>query len=199
MSDRRWWARLARLGIAALGVAALVTLPLQQFDDPGFSLGNFFSYFTILSNAVAVVVLLVGAIAAPTGAAWQWVRGATTTAMVITAIVYALLLSGIDVNLHIDWVNGVLHRVVPLYLLVDWAVFRPRRLPRRSWLSWLTVPLVYGVYTLIRGPIVNWYPYPFLDPRAQGYLEMTLSVVMVFAGMAALAGGVFWLGTRRAA
>ena len=118
--------------------------------------------------------------------------------MVITGIVYALLLSGIDVNLNIDWINDVMHRLLPLVLLIDWAVLRPRRLPPNAWWTWLAIPLAYGVYTLTRGPFVDWYPYPFIDPRAQGYLSMTLSIVVVFLGMAALAFGVYWLGTRGA-
>ena len=53
-----------------------------------------------------------------------------------------------------------------------------------------------SIYTLTRGPIVDWYPYPFIDPRSQGYLSMTLGVVVVFIGMTALSAGVYWLGTR---
>ena len=34
---------------------------------------------------------------------------------------------------------------------------------------WLSFPLVWIVYTLIRGAIVNKYPYPFLDPVHGGY------------------------------
>ncbi|MEP9393513.1 Pr6Pr family membrane protein [Gordonia sp. VNK1] len=197
VSEQLWWVRLLRLAAAGLGAAALIILPVQQADVPGFSLANYFSYFTVLSNVAAVIVLAVGALAAPDSAAWQWIRGAVTTAMVITGIVYALLLSDIDVNLDIDWINDVLHRLLPVLLLVDWAVIRPRRLPDHSWWTWLLVPLVYGVYTLTRGPFVDWYPYPFIDPRTQGYLSMTLSMVIVFVGMAGLSFAVFWLGTRR--
>ncbi|KAF0970311.1 hypothetical protein BPODLACK_01364 [Gordonia sp. YY1] len=40
--------------------------------------------------------------------------------MVITGIVYALLLSGVDVDVTYGWVNDVLHRIIPLVILVDW-------------------------------------------------------------------------------
>lgn len=62
--------------------------------------------------------------------------------MVITGIVYALLLSGVDVDVTYGWVNDVLHRIIPLVMLVDWIVVRAKRLPERSWLTWLAVPLV---------------------------------------------------------
>ncbi len=196
ISDRVWWVRVLRLMAAGLGAAAVIVLPIRQADVPGFTIANYLSYFTVLSNIAAVLVLFVEAIAAPESAAWQWFRGAVTTCMVITGIVYALLLSGIDVHTGSDWVNDVVHRLMPVVLLLDWALLRPRRLPSHSWWTWLAFPLFYGVYTLIRGPVVDWYPYPFIDPRGQGYLSMTLSIVVVLLGMAALAFGVFWLGTR---
>ncbi|MGV9669049.1 Pr6Pr family membrane protein [Gordonia sp. NPDC003504] len=197
VSDQLWWVRLLRLAAAGLGAAALIILPFEQADVPGFTLANYFSYFTVLSNVAAVAVLAVGALAAPDSPAWQWIRGAVTTCMAITGIVYALLLSNIDVNVNTEWINDVLHRLLPVLLLLDWAVIRPRRLPGHSWWTWLLIPLVYGVYTLTRGPFVDWYPYPFIDPRSQGYLSMTLSIVIVFVGMAGLSFAVFWLGTWR--
>lgn len=194
--SRLWWARLLRLAFAALGCAALIALPVYRWGAAGFTLANYFSYFTVLSNVATVIVLLVGALIAPNSPSWQWVRGAVTTMMVITGIVYALLLSGIDVNLNIGWINDVMHRVMPLVILIDWIVLRAWRLPDRSWLTWMAIPLIYGVYTLSRGPVVDWYPYPFIDPRAQGYVSMTISLVVVLIGMTLMSFGVYWLGTR---
>ena len=191
-----WWIRLLRIAFAALGVSALVYQAALRHGDAGFTLANFFSYFTVLSNIVAALVLLAGGLFAPSTPMWEWLRGAATTCMVITGIVYALLLQGIDVDVTYAWVNDVLHRVIPLVMLLDWIVVRARRLPERAWLTWLAIPLVYGVYTLIRGPIVDWYPYPFIDPRGQGYLSMTISLVVVFVGMAFMSFGVYWVGTR---
>lgn len=194
--DGQLWVRVLRFVAAVVGIAAIAYVPVTASE--GFGFANYFSYFTILSNVGAAIVLLGGALLAPIGLRWQWFRGAATTAMLITAIVYALLLSHIDVSLSGEWTNTVLHRLIPLVLLIDWAVFRPKSLPALSWVTWLAFPLIYGVYTLTRGPIVDWYPYPFIDPRSQGYLSMTLGVVVVFIGMTALSAGVYWLGTRGA-
>ena len=89
-----------------------------------------------------------------------------------------------------------MHRVMPLVILIDWIVLRAWRLPDRSWLTWMAIPLIYGVYTLSRGPVVDWYPYPFIDPRTQGYVSMTISLVVVLIGMTLMSFGVYWLGTR---
>ncbi len=193
--DRTWWVRLLRLAAAAVGLSALIALPINNWDRPGFTLSNYFSYFTVLSNVLTVVVLLIGAIAAPSSGWYSWLRGLATTCMIITGIVYALLLANIDVQLDVQWINNTMHRLMPLLILLDWILLRARRLPARSWLTWLLAPLVYGVYSLTRGPFVDWYPYPFIDPRTQGYFTMTLSLIVVLVGMAGLSAGVYWVGT----
>ena len=40
--------------------------------------------------------------------------------MLITMVVYAVLLADVDVMLTDKWINDVLHRIVPLVLLLDW-------------------------------------------------------------------------------
>ncbi len=44
-------------------------------------------------------------------------------------------------------------------------MLRAKQLP-----VWFIFPLGYLLYSLIRGPIAHWYPYPFLNPdKAGGY------------------------------
>jgi hypothetical protein len=48
----------------------------------------------------------------------------------------------------------------------------------------LIYPMLYLVYSLIRGPIVDWYRYPFLDPdEAGGYLGVALYSVGITVGI----------------
>ncbi|MEU0546016.1 Pr6Pr family membrane protein [Nocardia sp. NPDC005978] len=183
------WIRLLRLGFGAFGVFALAYGPIKGMDDPAYSVANYFSYFTILSNVIGVVVLLVGALRDPGDRRWQVVRGAATLYLVITGIVYALLLADIDVQLQEQWLNTYLHRIMPLVLLIDWLLVPAAiTLSARLIGNWLVFPIVYGVYTLIRGPIVDWYPYPFIDPRERGYLAMSggLALMVVFFVILAL-------------
>jgi len=194
---RTWPVRALRLAAAALGLTALITLPVDATSNNGsFNLANYFGYFTVLSNILAVLVLLIGAVLAPSAPWFTWLRGLATTCMVVTAVVYAMLLRNVDVQINMQWINDVMHRYLPLIVAVDWIVLSAKNLPRRSWITWLAAPLVYGVYSLIRGPIVDWYPYPFLDPRSQGYGSMVISLIVVFIGMIGMSAGVAWLGTR---
>ena len=188
--------RVLRVAAAGYGIAALATA-LDQRTGP---LSNFFSYFTIESNVLAAVVLLVGGLVAPRSTGWAYFRGAVTLYMTITGIVYATLLSDIPVGLTSAWINTALHRVLPLLLLADWVLFPPwPRVSYKAALGWLAFPLAYLAYSLIRGPFADFYPYPFLDPRPHGYDHVVVYAVVLAVGMAALALIVAWIATARLA
>ncbi len=84
-----------RLATAGLGIAALATALVQSTG----SVANFFSYFTVESNVLAIVVLAGGAVLTRCPRGWPYFRGAVTLYLAITGIVYALLLSDVDVQL----------------------------------------------------------------------------------------------------
>ncbi|MFE6925713.1 Pr6Pr family membrane protein [Nocardia sp. NPDC057663] len=192
-----WWIRAYRIGFAALGLVALLWIPLRNIDSATFSLTNYLSYFTIESNILGVIVLFVGGLLAPQGRGWHLFRGAVTLYMLITMVVYAVLLARIDVMLNDKWINDIMHRYLPLILVLDWMlVAMPQRLRPSPQLigQWLLFPLIYGIYSLIRGPIVDWYPYPFIDPRQQGYVSMALGLVVLTLVFAVLAVAMASLG-----
>ncbi|MBL1078966.1 Pr6Pr family membrane protein [Nocardia sp. 2] len=194
------WGRLVLFVFAVLDIAACVWTATHLRPGGAGAVANFFSYFTIQSNIVIIAVLLIIAARDPQGRRWQIVRGAATLYITITGIVYALLLQNVDVDIEYPWTNDVLHRVTPLVALADWLLV-PAALGVTARLAgaWLIYPIVYGVYTLIRGPIVDWYPYPFIDPRQQGYLSMAIGLVVLVVGFVVLAVAVIALGDLAAA
>ena len=180
--------RILRFAFAVLGFVALAWIPLRNLDTPSFSVANYFSYFTILSNVLALVVLLVGAVSDPQSERWQLFRGATTLYMVITGIIYAVLLADVDVQLTDKWINDTLHRYIPLVILLDWLISPPRmRISDGRSVTWLWFPLAYGIYTLVRGPFADFYPYPFIDPRSNGYLQMGIGLVVLLLAFVLMA------------
>ena len=188
----RTWIRVLRAAWAAVTLAAVMTQLVFGLARPTFSVTNFLSFFTIQSNLLAALALLVLAVRGTDGVAAMWLRGLATLCMVTTGIVYVLLLSGLEEQLQtpIPWVNTVLHYAGPVLLLLDW--FGDRSGPdlgvRRA-LLWLLFPLAWLGYSLVRGPIVDWYPYPFLDPRPGGYgpvLVACLGIAVVVSGLALL-------------
>jgi len=166
----------------------------------GNSVVNFFSFFTIQSNIIGAAAITIAALAgrAARGAIWlSQLRGAATLYMGITGMIFSLLLSGTDVQTPIPWVNSTLHYVFPLFIVIDWLVDRSvRPLAFRQGLVFLVYPVAYGAYCLIRGPIVDWYPYPFLDPRLHGYLYVVVMMVFVAIVGLALAWLLCWTSRR---
>ena len=182
---------------ALLGIAAMAYQVAWSSDRGTFNAGNFFSFFTIESNLLAAVVLGVGALRDPGGRGWQLFRGAVTLYMTITGVVYNLLLTDAGVGLTQAWVNDVLHLIVPLAVLADFLLAPPVPPPSyRQALAFLAFPLAYFAYSLIRGSIVDWYPYPFLDVDAHGYDGVALNAVLLAIGMAALSCLLAWINRR---
>jgi hypothetical protein len=188
-----------RSGFALLGLAAIVAQLLDLANTGVFDPVNFFSYFTIQSNLIAIAVLLWAA------ATWRdadnprldFVRGAATTYLTITFIVFALLLADTDVDTALVWVDRVLHRLLPMMLIVDWLIDPPSRpIEFRRALWWISYPLAWTAYVMVRGAISGKYPYPFLDPATQGYGSVLVYAVLIFIGTIGLIYAISWTGNR---
>lgn len=174
-----------RVFFGVLALAAVVTEVVVLIDRGMFNFGNFFSFFTILSNIFAAVVLLIAAYSQYTEKRVPYLnmlRGAATYCMVFTGIIFAALLSNLDPRLltAVPWDNVVLHYLMPVVLLIDWLMHPPeRRITFKTGLLWLAIPTGYLLYTLLRGPLVGWYPYPFLNPDLSGYGKLLIVVVAI--------------------
>lgn len=185
---------------AAFGVVILAAIGTQLSDLAGKGVLDplhYFSYFTIQSNLIACAVLLIGAARwrAPRSLGWELVRGAAVVYMSVTGIVFTLLLSGTDVDTAIPWVNTVVHELIPIVIVVDWLVDSPTmRLTLRQGVLWLSYPAVWLVYTLVKGPIVGKYPYPFLDPANGGYGTVAVYCVAILVVMALVCWATVVLG-----
>lgn len=173
--------RILRIAVVCLVVSAEVSLIVILGDR--FDAGNHYSYFTVLSNVFGAAVLGVGLFRPVPDA----IRGAAVTYLATTGVVYALLLRGVDVQTP-GYANIALHVAVPVLVVVEWLLMPPREsLQRRVVLAWLAAPVAYLAYTLLRGPVADWYPYPFLDPRPTGYGQVALWCLVVAATIAAIA------------
>jgi len=190
--------RLVRGLTALLAIVAIVVQAKTLADAGALDVVNFFSYFTIQSNLIGIAVLLLMAIQSSRHrpAALEGLRGAATVYLTITFAVVVALLQEVDVGLQLGWVDVVLHKVTPLVIVADWII-DPPLVPigwRRS-LTWLAYPLVWLAYTLIRGAIVGWYPYPFLDPANGGYGQVAVTVAVVLVAGAVVCVFYAWLGS----
>lgn len=196
---KRFGVPLYRLFFGGLAAAAVITQYLHGVNTvSGFQPINFFSYFTIQSNILAALIFLVAGLAGLSGkqgSQLALLRGAATFYMTATGIVYALLLSGLEVSLQttIPWVNTVLHYIMPMAVLADWLVNRPaRKVVFKEAVLWLSFPAAYVAYSLVRGLVVDWYPYPFLNPSENGYWHVAFICTCIAAALVGITWFLAW-------
>lgn len=191
--------RVIRAVTALVAIAAIVVQAKTLADAGALNVVNFLSYFTIQSNLIGIAVLLILA-ARPPGARPAWLeslRGAATVYLTVTFVVVIFLLSNVDVGLQLVWVDVALHKLTPIVIMADWLLDPPTvRLTRRDALGWLAYPLLWLAYTMVRGPMAGWYPYPFLDPAHGGYGTVAVTIVVILIASAVLCLAVAWLGNR---
>ena len=171
--------------LAALGLSAIVTEIIALVNRNIFNFGNFFSFFTILSNVLSVAMFALfgyGAITKRFTSLSAYVfKGAVTLYMLMTGMIFAVLLAPIEnaVLTAVPWDNIVLHYIMPLAICVDWILLQPKVTIKFSHsLMWLSFPATYVIYSLVRGHFVHWYPYPFLNASVNGYAKI-LTVIAV--------------------
>ncbi|QQG50459.1 MAG: Pr6Pr family membrane protein [Candidatus Saccharibacteria bacterium] len=182
--------RRLRFIFGLLGLSAIATEIIVLVNQGVFNPSNFFSFFTIQSNIIAALLLLYLALTNAASYKIQVIRGATALYMLMTGVIFALLLSGLtDVRLTaVPWDNTVLHYIMPIVVVLDWVLNPPKnKLPAKVVWAWVVFPFAYVAYTLVRGSIVSWYPYPFLNPQASSYAEVgavsvVIAVLVVAAG-----------------
>lgn len=213
-----------KAAVAAVIVAAVVAQLARTLSNVpatgrshGFVLTNFFSFFTVESNVLSAVVLLWGAYRlldrdpARTGAGgahqhgrhtepiwFATIRLSVATYMLTTGLVYNLLLRGVELpqGTTVPWSNEVLHVVGPLLVVVDW-LFAPGRTPRRGAVyAAAAFPVVWAAYTMVRGRLAHWYPYPFLDPRHASGGSLTVLVYVVLIAALIIGGAALLIRAR---
>lgn len=188
-----------RSGIGLLVLAAVGT-QLVLHVRSGYNIVNFFSYFTNLSNLFAAVVLLMGGLAtfsrreAPADLA----RAIALVNMAVVGVVFAILLRNVDLGDLRPWVNTVLHYLMPCVVVIDWLLLPPKaRLGLKPLLLVLVFPVLYIGYVLVRGSLVNWYPYPFLNPlNVGGYGGVAMYVVGIALAFVVATGALLAVGNR---
>lgn len=191
---------VARVLHALVALAALtgvvMELVIALVDGPGTApsqaerLVRLFSYFTVQSNLlVGVVSVLLVVRPARDGAVFRVARLDALLCIAVTGVVYQTVLRGIAELSAAGQVSDLLlHLLAPLLALVAWVLVGPRPRVDAATVWWsLAYPLAWIAYTFVRGAVVGWYPYPFLDVTTLGLgpaLLNTAVVAVVLVGLA---------------
>lgn len=182
----------SKIYAAACAVVCWFALVLQLFliiqnrvTGVGETVIRYFSFFTILTN-ILVALAFTAAFLNKEGAKKSFfVQSKTLTAIAvyitIVGIIYNTVLRFIWVPTGWDMVaNELLHLIIPVAFIIFWLLFVPKKnIEWKNILPWLIYPLVYLIYTLIRGSFANWYPYPFIDVAKIGSNKALVNSTLV--------------------
>ena len=204
--NSRLSAIIFRLVFAAAAITAIAYQLFGIHIPKGYSVLNFFVYFTNLSNIIISAVFIVTAVRLITRRGYSTmadtaIRGAAVVYIAFVGLVFNTLLADVDLGDLAPWVNVVLHFVLPIAGVLDWILWPPKnRLPWRVIGWWMIFPAVYAVFSIVRGALTDFYPYPFFNPGAVGgYGIVALYCVGMIVGFLVLAIAVRAVGNWRGA
>lgn len=178
-------------GLALQFVISMQAYALAGRDIPG-ALGTFFSYYTILTNVILVLIYL----SEVTDFRWLDLfrhpvfRGMMAAAIALVGIYVFLVLRHLAVLEGLfALADTILHYLCPILYLLWWIAAQRHGLLRWANLPIMLAPtLVYFVYAMARGLWVQEYPYPILNAIKLGYPQVLLNAAYMTVGLAVLAG-----------
>lgn len=185
--------------LVAQGVNVLVA-PDGRVPGAGTRLVRFFSYFTVQSNLLVLAATTLLALnPVRDGRVFRLVRLTALYGIAVTFVIYlTLLLPILDLHGASFWTDKLLHVASPLLALIGWFLFGPRPRIDLATVGWSLVwPALYVTYTLVHGlDSWRWYPYPFVDVNALGYLQVVINGLGILVLLVLLALGLRWLDSK---
>jgi hypothetical protein len=158
---------------------------ILQFYISSDTFTNVISYFTILCNSLIAVSLSFSAFFPKTklGRFFSGLSVKTAIALYIfiVFVVYNTVLR--DIWKPTGWqlfLDNMLHVAIPVLYVLYWLFLVTKsKLNWKNGFYWLIFPLIYLIYSLIRGSKVGWYPYPFLNVDKLGFVQVIINISLM--------------------
>lgn len=195
---RAWFALNAVVVVVALAIQIPITAATTtgEFDTPAARVANLFTFFTILTNIlVAATSTLLAIDLDRRSTLFRTLRLDALLGIAVTGLVYHAVLANLyDLRGAEAFANQLFHTVSPLMAVLGWVLFGPRGLIDRRVVALSVVyPILWLAFTLVRGAVIDWYPYPFVRVSELGYPQVALNCLLItvlFLVLAAAALGL---------
>jgi hypothetical protein len=196
--------RVAAGAFTAFAVGMQYWLIVYDLPDADLvaSTVKFFCFFTILSNVLAALALLLPVLMPDTTLGRFFdrpsVRTGLTGYIIIVGVVYFLLLR--NLSHHQGWAlffEHALHYVTPPLFVLDWLLFVPKGdVDWKVGFASLGFPALYIAWTLVHGAFSGWYPYPFVDVPQLGYARTLVNIAGLIVAFLGLELALVGIGRR---
>lgn len=187
------WAILGLIvGISGLCLQFYLSIPAYLADGIPIwtALIKFFSYFTIQTNIILLLIYISSLVHVP--AIGLFARPPTR---VMAAALITLVMLFYHFILAPEWApeglwkiaDSLLHYATPLIYLFWFAVLRYSTTVGISVIpKMLIYPVLYVAYVLARGAVTNDYPYEIFNPNNAGYSSVLISCAALLVGIVLL-------------
>lgn len=175
---------------------------------------NFFTYFTVFTNTLCTIWMLLYAIGKLTDSrlasfiSRPEILGALTVYIFVVGFLYwGVMIWFIDFYPKSLWMFNVIdvyqHFVLPATFTTMWlSGLNPRKVRIKKVVPFFLIyPLVYFIFSIVRGSFMGWYPYPFFNAQNLwetlfGSAEMNFAIAytLVVLICALLTGIIYGLG-----
>lgn len=177
--------KLALLAAVSSGIFLSMFRPLDYGLHPLY-------FFTIQSNILVSLALVYFLLFYRPSRTRVIIRGSVMLSIAITGLVFHFLLvsnypeyfsSGIDFRGHLT------HTIAPVGFILDWLLFDKKKQMHFSHIRyWVIYPLLYWLFSVLRGSFSGVYPYFFMDVKEIGLGSallwlMVLFVFFIFLGL----------------
>ena len=187
--------------IPSITVASETNPVARSFVDAFVYFWTFFTHFTNLWLLLAYAAVLTG---------WRWLRGFARPIMLASAAAFIMLVMlyyhfmlspYLDLQGALAAASVLLHYIAPIIFLAWWVWFAPHGTLKFPHIPLMLIPgVAYVGWVLVRGAVVNEYPYEILDAGKLGYGGVAIGVlallvaVSTFSALLVVVDG--WLAQR---
>lgn len=180
---------------AALGWFAVIAQYYLMLENRTTSVSEatirFFSFFTILTNILVTIYFSTICFSRNKSVSLINAAGMLTFLTIYITVVGLVY----QVALRHLWhpqgmqrlVDELLHSVIPILVILFWYLYEAKNnLKFSQTIKWLSYPLIYFIYILLRGNQSGFYPYPFVDVSVLGFatvIQNALFLLLFFLGL----------------
>jgi hypothetical protein len=180
------------LGAAALILQFALAIPLRMSNGDSLlgALVYFFTFFTILTNLM--LVLIYASELWPREFLRWWrspvTRGMMAAAIILVGLFYHFFLAATWNPQGLFKVADIsLHYATPIFYVAWWVLFAWHGRLRFGDISIMLIPpAIWLIWAMLRGAVIAEYPYPILEANRLGYGPVTLNILAVLAGLTVL-------------
>ena len=180
------------IGAAALILQVSLTIParLANGDTLIGAVIFFFTFYTILTNLMLVLIYVSDLWPRESLSWWRSpvTRGMMAATITLVGLFYHFFLAGTwNPQGWFKVADVALHYVTPIIYVLWWVLFTWHGKLKFGDIPIMLLPsTIWLIYAMIRGAIVNEYPYPILEAHKLGYGTVAINVLMVLVGVTVL-------------